>query len=153
MRPARDRGTVRPRPPFLALLTALLLAGCASHGHEDGHHGGDGRPIERSVLVGVENKGERELAANVTLADANGTLLWSVDFPVAPSALPEKHHTLNATGVFTVALAWTWSEAGATKGGRETATVDTTDCTGLSHLTFVIARDGSFEELHRECHE
>lgn len=147
---------MRPRLPLLALPLALsvLLAGCASHGHEgDGHHGGDGAPMERGVIVGVENKAAFELAVAAVITDANGTAAWRENFTAGPGALPEKHTALNGTQVYTLTVTWTWTEGGQPREARATDTLDVAGCKGLSHLTFIVSSKGEHEDTHEECHE
>lgn len=137
------------------MLASLLLAGCAGeHAHDDGHHGGPGAgTMESGVIVGVENKGERQYTATANVTDANGTLLWTETFTVGPNANPEKHHALNATGPFTLIVTWTWTDNDEPRhnGGREE--IDPARCGGLSHITFIVATDGSLDGTHEECHE
>lgn len=140
------------RPLVLVPLLAFLpLAGCAeSHAdHVDEVHGDE--PIPLSLLVGVENKGSRDVQVKARLLDANGTDVWTSEFVARAGALPEKRTPLPAPGVYTVVVEY--AVEGATGGDR--ATLDTAQCSGLSHLTFVVeAADAiSNVDIHRECHE
>lgn len=148
-------------PGALRLLAILLafapLAGCAveSHGHDEGMDHGSG-DIPPSVLVGVENKGTRDLAVQVVLTAPNGTVVWQENFTAGAGNLPEKHHDLGGTGIFTLDVAYSWTDGDRTATSADRARVDTDECAGLTHLTFIVrALDDAIEkdDVHRECHD
>ena len=141
---------------FALLLLVPLVAGCADgHDHADGGHGG-ASASEPTLLVGVDNQGSRDLAVRVTLTAPNGTLVWDENFTAGAGALPEKVRALGGEGIFTLDLVYSWSAPnGQTAEGSDRALVDTAECGGITHLTFVVDTTDGIEkkDTHRECHE
>lgn len=149
----RHRPACAPvRPLVLAsLLAPLLLAGCADdHAHHAGDGHGDG-PIPPSLLVGVENKGSRDVQVKVRVLDANDTEVWTSEFVARAGALPEKQTELPGLQRYTVVVEY--AVEGAAGGDR--ATLDPSACAGLHHITFVVDATEAVRnvDLHRECHE
>jgi hypothetical protein len=139
------------------LLAAPLLAGCAAdtHLHDEGMDHGAGGGIPPSVLVGVENKGSRDLAVRVVLTAPNGTVVWEENFTAGAGNLPEKRHELGGEGIFTLDVAYSVGVGDRTATSADRALIDTGECAGLTHLTFVVRGSDAIEkeDVHRECHE
>lgn len=158
MPPPRNAAAVTPGALriLVLLLAAPLLAGCADDGHGHGMgHGAPGEDIPPSVLVGVENKGTRDLAVRVVLTAPNGTVEWEVDFTAGAGNLPEKHRELAGEGIYTLDVAYSWTDGDRTATSADRALVDTAECPGLTHLTFVVRGTDAIEkeDVHRECHD
>lgn len=143
---------------LLLLTLSTLLAGCA--GHEDHDHdlpaGLEGvSTSEPSLLVGVENKGSRDFGVDLNVTAPNGTVVWTQSFVAGASANPERFTPLNGTGVFTIRVRYSYAGDAGPVEATDSATVDTAECGGINHLTFLVDGTDGFQmiDLHRECHE
>lgn len=149
-----------PRRLLLLLVTFVLLAGCASHGDHDHAHGlpegvEDLPADQTSLLVGVHNQGTRDFGVDLNVTAPNGTVVWTQSFVAGAGANPEKFTPLDGAGVFTVNLRYSYAGDAGPVEAFDSATIDTAECGGISHLTFLVDGTDGFQklDLHRECHE
>lgn len=140
---------------FVLLAALVLAAGCVGdHVHVgDDHHLGGG-DVPPSVLVGVDNKGSRDLAVQVVLTAPNGTVEWSENFTAGAGNLPEKQHDLAGMGIYTLDVTYSWRAGDRVASGSDRVQVDTGTCPGLSHFTFTVDGTDGIEkgDVHTECH-